>query len=136
MSTARLLAVMRHMVDQTMTAARLSDYIIGVVESADPLTIRIAQNDVISEEFLILTDAVRDYDVDIEVMHTTEPAAGGSGEAAYASHTHGYQGRKKIRVYNGLKTGESVIMLRQAGGQEYCVWSRAFNHTGLSGQWG
>lgn len=136
MSSARLLAIMQHLSQQSMDAARLSDYIIGVVETAVPLSIRISQKDIIEEEFLVLADAVKDYDVDIEVLHTTEPAAGGSGEASYASHTHGYAGRKKIRVYNALQAGESVIMLRQAGGQEYCVLSRTFNHAGLSGQWG
>lgn len=45
-------------------------------------------------------------------------------------------GEKKIRVYNGLKPGEVVAMIRQRGGQQYLVVSRVHNHQGLSGQWG
>ncbi|MBP2635561.1 MAG: hypothetical protein H6Q72_1468 [Firmicutes bacterium] len=135
MSTA-LLQTMQALMDQSMQAGKLSDYILGVVETSSPLTIRIEQKETITEEFLILTDAVRDYDVDIEVLHTTENRAGGSGDPAFASHNHDYTGRKKIRVYNALHEGEQVILIRQAGGQEFVVLSRVFNHTNLSGQWG
>ena len=136
MSSAQLVQTMQALIKQTMDSSKPADYIVGVVESVSPLSIRVEQRDVVSEEFLILTDAVRDYDVDIEVNHITENRAGGSGDPAFESHNHGYLGRKKIRVYNGLVPGESVIMVRQAGGQEYCVLSRVFNHKNLSGQWG
>ena len=131
-----LLQTLQAVVQQTVQAGRLSDWLIGIVETVSPLSIRIDQKDTIAEDFLVLTDAVRDYDVDIGVSHTTENRAGGSGDAEFASHNHDYTGRKKIHVYNDLQVSESVIMVRQSGGQEFCVLSRVFNHTGLSGQWG
>ncbi|HMM20639.1 MAG TPA: DUF2577 domain-containing protein [Selenomonadales bacterium] len=134
--SAGLLQTLQALMDQTMQAGKLSDYILGVVEMESPLAIRIEQKETITEEFLILTDAVRDFDVDIEVLHTTEDRAGGGGDAAFASHNHEYSGRKKIRIYNALHEGEQVILIRQAGGQEYVVLSRVFNHTNLTGQWG
>ena len=123
------------MVKQTVDAHEPADYILGVVVSRSPLAIQIQQNDVITEEFLILTDAVRDYDVDIEVRHVTELRAGGTGDPAYEAHDHDYIGRKKIRVYNSLHVGETVILLKQAGGQEFVVLSRDKNHKNLTGQW-
>lgn len=134
--SAQLMQTMQALMKQTMDAGKLTDYIVGVVESENPLSVRIEQRDIITEEFLILTDAVRDYDVDIEVNHVTENRGGGSGYPAYESHNHNYTGRKRIRVFNTLHVGESVILLRQAGGQEYCILSRIFNHSNLSGQWG
>ena len=134
--SAQLVQTMQALMKQTMDAGKLTDYIVGVVESENPLSVRIEQRDIITEEFLILTDAVRDYDVDIEVNHVTENRGGGSGYPAYESHNHDYIGRKRIRVFNSLHVGESVILLRQAGGQEYCILSRTFNHSNLSGQWG
>ncbi len=136
MSGQSLAEVMKELAGQAETAARPSDYILGVVESSNPLSIRVSQKDLITAEYLITTDAVRDYDVDIEVNHTTENRAGGGGYAEFASHNHDYTGRKKIRVYNGLKPGEVVSMIRQRGGQQYLVVSRVHNHQGLSGQWG
>lgn len=134
--SVQLLQTIQAIVDQTVKAGNPADYLLGVVEAVKPLSIRLEQRDVVTTEFLILTDAVRDYDVDIEVMHTTENCAGGSGYAEFASHNHDYQGRKKIRVYNALQAGEQVILVRQAGGQEFIVLSRVFNHANLSGQWG
>ena len=136
MSGQALAEVMKQLAGQAEVAGRPSDYILGTVETSEPLSIRVSQKDLITAEYLITTDAVRDYDVDIEVNHVTENRAGGSGDAEYASHNHGYKCRKKIRVYNGLKPGESVAMIRQRGGQQYLVVSRIHNHQGLSGQWG
>lgn len=136
MSGQSLAEVMKELAGQAETAARPSDYILGVVESSNPLSIRVSQKDLITAEYLITTDAVRDYDVDIEVNHTTENRSGGGGYAEFASHNHDYTGRKKIRVYNGLKPGEVVAMIRQRGGQQYLVVSRVHNHQGLYGQWG
>lgn len=132
----QLMNALQKLAYNTYQAGKPADYILGVVETVDPLVIRLDAKETITEEFLVLTDAVRDYDVDITVNHTTENAAGGSGYAEYASHNHGYKGRKRITVHNGLTPGESVVMLRQLGGQEYLVISRIFNHIGLSGQWG
>lgn len=136
MSGQALAEVMKQLAGQAEDAGRPSDYILGTVESSSPLSIRVSQKDLITAEYLITTDAVRDYDVDIEVNHVTENRAGGGGYAEYASHNHDYKGRKRIRVYNGLKRGEIVVMIRQRGGQQYLVVSRIHNHQGLSGQWG
>ena len=135
MST-QLVQTIQMLAKQTLDASKPSDYVLGVVETVNPLSIRIEQKESVPEEFLILTDAVRDYEVDIEVNHVTENRAGGSGDAEFASHNHGYSGRKKIKVYNSLHVGEQVILIQQAGGQEFIVLSRVFNHTNLSGQWG
>ena len=135
MST-QLVQTIQMLAKQTLDASKPSDYVLGVVESINPLSIRIEQKESIPEEFLILTDAVRDYEVDIEVNHVTENRSGGSGDAEFASNNHGYVGRKKIKIYNGLYIGEQVILIQQAGGQEFIVLSRVFNHTNLSGQWG
>ncbi len=132
----KLYEAMQAAISQTVNGMRMGDYILGTVEGTSPVSIRINQRDLITEEFLIFTDAVRDYDVDIGVSHTTENRAGGTGDPAFESHNHDYTGRKKIHVYNALSAGEVVILLRQQGGQQYCVLSRISNHTNLSGQWG
>ncbi len=132
----RLVQTLQQLAAQTEQAMKPCDYCLGVVESVSPLTIRIDQKDIVSEEFLILTDLVRDYSVDITVSHTTENRSGGGGYAEFASHNHDYTGRKKIIVHNGLSVGESVILVQQAGGQEFIVLSRLYDHTNVSGQWG
>lgn len=136
MSGANLLQTLQQMAKQTNAAGDPADWCLGEVIGVNPLKIRVEQKDVVTEEFLELTDAVRDYNVDIEVKHTTENRAGGGGYAEFASHNHDYMGRKRITVYNSLHVGETVILLRQAGGQSFLVVSRNRDHTNLSGQWG
>lgn len=132
----QLVSTIQKLVAQTNNAMKPTDYCLGVVETIAPLSIRIDQKDILTEEFLILTDLVRDFSVDITVSHTTENRAGGGGYAEFASHNHDYTGRKKIIVHNGLSVGESVILIQQAGGQEFIVLSRLYDHSNVTGQWG
>lgn len=132
----QLVSTLQKLVAQTNNAMKPSDYCLGVVETVAPLSIRIDQKDILTEDFLILTDLVRDFSVDITVSHTTENRAGGGGYAEFASHNHDYTGRKKIIVHNGLSVGESVILIQQAGGQEFIVLSRLYDHSNVTGQWG
>lgn len=105
----------------------------GVVTSASPLKIQVDQKKTLTTPQLILTDNVRDFNVVLSTIegesksqgpHYTEMESGGSGDAAFASHRHKYQGRKKWRVHNALKAGEKVILLRCDGGQKYIVLDR------------
>lgn len=132
----QLVSTLQKLVAQTNNAMKPTDYCLGVVETVAPLSIRIDQKDILTEEFLILTDLVRDFSVDITVSHTTENRAGGGGDAEFASHNHDYTGRKKIIVHSGLSVGESVILIQQAGGQEFIVLSRLYDHSNVTGQWG
>ena len=136
MSDINLYQALQLAMSQNVNDMKLSDCILGVVESASPLAIRIDPRTIVKDEYLILTDLVRDFSVDITVSHTTENRAGGSGDPAFASHNHDYKDRKKIIVHNGLAAGEKVVMIRQAGGQQYIVLSRIKDHQNVAGQWG
>lgn len=136
MNGENLLGLIQQAAKKVVEASNLTDYCIGMVENTAPLVIRTEQQETLTEDFLILTDLVRDYDVDITVNHTTQNRSGGGGDSAFASHNHQYTGRKRITVHNGLSAGEAVILVRQAGGQEFIVLSRVNNHINLSGQWG
>ena len=127
--------VLKSLVAQTVRGMNPSDFILGEVISKTPLVIRVGENE-LDEDFLILSDNVRDFEVDIEVNHITEKRAGGGGYAEYASHDHDYKGRKKIIIYNGLKIGEKVVMIQQSGGQLFFVANRVYNHADVHGQWG
>lgn len=105
----------------------------GTVLSPTPLKIQVDQKKILGTAQLILTDAVRDYNVEMSTIegtgkslgpHYTEDESGGSGYPAFAAHKHRYQGRKKWRIHNALKKGEKVILLRCDGGQKYVVLDR------------
>lgn len=115
----------------------------GTVDSISPLKIQIDQRLTLTEEYLILTKNVLDHEVDIEVNHftvnddflNTTHAHPNAGSAGFDStHKHQYQGRKKIKIYNGLLPGEKVILIRLQGGQRYIVLDRINDHT-VEGEW-
>lgn len=75
----------------------------GEVKSVNPLSICVDQKKTYTEEFLVLTRNVTDYDIHIKEE---------SGE------------KKKYTVYNSLIPGDIVILLRVQGGQEFIVLDR------------
>jgi len=105
----------------------------GTVTSTAPLKIQVDQKKILGTAQLILTDNVRDFNVEISTIegtgkspgpHYTENESGGAGAAAFESHSHRYQGRKKWRIHNALKMDEKVILLRCDGGQKYIILDR------------
>lgn len=108
-------------------------YCYGCVTAISPLEITTDQKMPLTAAQLILTDNVRDFNVELSTIegegesegpHYTEEETGGSGYAEFASHKHEYQGKKKWKVHNALKIGEKVILLRCDGGQRYIVLDR------------
>lgn len=104
--------------------------VFGEVIAVNPLAIKIDQKMTLTDEFLILTNAVRDHSVDISVSWTTvddthKHGNGNDGQdTAETTHNHKVQGRKKITIHNGLTIGEKVLLLRAQGGQDYIVIDR------------
>lgn len=156
------LNTIKALIQQMMQGANLTDCILGTVVNETPLEIKVDSfADVLEENDLILTNAVKDHFVDIEVawktvednylqgfqqIHNnnvsaynshTHPDTGGASSAmktGNTTHLHDIKGRKKIRVYNGLKVGETVLLLRKSGGQQYIVWDRISEHV-TNGEW-
>lgn len=76
--------------------------VFGVVTSVLPLEIKIDQKITLPEKMLILTNAVKDYQV-----FATLPI-----------------GDAMITIHNALQLGESVALLRMQGGQQFLVIDR------------
>ena len=107
----------------------------GEVISTSPLKIQVDQKSIYTEKMLILTRNVTDYEVDMTVSHITLTRAGGSGDPAFASHSHDYKGRKKFKVHNALVKGDEVVLARVQKGKRYVVLDRVKPHPALKGEW-
>ena len=161
------LNTIKSVVQQMMQGASLTDCVFGTVVKETPLEIKVDSfADVLEEDDLILTNAVKDHFVDIEVAWETvednylqdfqqtynsnvstynshrhpgckEGSTGAASDKMQngdTTHLHDIKGRKKICIYNGLKVGETVLLLRRSGGQQYVVWDRVSEHI-TSGEW-
>lgn len=83
----------------------------GEVVSVSPLKICIDQKMTLTSAQLMLTNAVRDFAVDVTANHTD--LASGSTEET-----------EKIKVHFALRPGEKVILMRCDGGQKFIVLDR------------
>ena len=114
---ANLTATLKQLVKETMDTFDLSDVISGAVTKINPLEVKIDPKLTLEEDFLILTNNVKDYTVDITVEDWQTEFYGSSEYR----HNHAVKGKKKITVHNALKVGDEVIMLQQKGGQMYVI---------------
>ena len=112
----------------------------GTVTSINPIKIQIDQKLILTEDFLLLTDNVRDYKVEMTVDHETEEeetdhthnftdvtpsgAIQSVTQPQNQKHKHKYKGKKVFTVHNALKNGEYVLLIQIQGGQKYVVLDR------------
>lgn len=130
-----------------------TDVMFGQVIATNPLEIMIDQKNVIPEDFLVLTNMVKDHSVDMTIsMQTVEDNyldekamthTHGNGNLGSpttgtddfdTTHKHDIKGKKKIVLHYGLQVGEYVIIIRQQGGQRYIVLDRV-NVPITGGEW-
>lgn len=107
-----------------LRAEKIVQVCYGKVTKATPLEILVEQKMTLGTNQLVLTRNVTDFQTDVTVNCVTSYQAGGTGEAAFASHNHSITGKTKITVHNGLAVGDEVILMREQGGQKYIVLDR------------
>ena len=137
------LGVMKSVAGNVQKNSELVNLVFGKVETIEPLTIRVDAQTLLIEKELILTHLVRDYEVDIEVSHQTvnddilntlHNHPGVPDNSFDSHHYHAYQGRKKIKIYQGLQIGEGVLMIKEQGGQRHVIIDRLDDPI-VSGEW-
>jgi DnaJ-class molecular chaperone len=85
---------------EAVKAGDPSDIVYGTVVSANPVSIQIDQKLTLTKEFITLTNNVKDYEVEVSINDGS---------------------KQKMKVFKGLKKGDSVIMIKSQGGQKYVV---------------
>ena len=115
---------------EAVNNSKPADIFYGTVQSISPLTIFIDQKLILSEKFLIIPESLTDYETEIsfddpsvkQVFTTWNMEE--TSESTPSKISFKEKIKHKITVYNSLKTGEKVILLRQQGGQKYMVLDR------------
>ncbi len=109
---ADLLSTIKQASVAAMTAANPAAILFGVVSSADPLEVIVDQRFTLPADFLILLECLTHYEVDLQHKHTS--SSGDTGEAL----------TEKIVIREGLRSGDTVLLLRVQGGQQYVILDR------------
>lgn len=150
-----MIEVIQDIIRQSIDFNKFSDITYGEVVGVDPLKIKLNEILTLEEENIILTNAVKDHEIDITVQWETEDKkvdlidnhthlwAGGAFGATgpvnkstdiNSTHKHDIKGKKKIIVHNKLKSGEKVLMIKTYGGQKYVIIDRITEFK-PEGQW-
>lgn len=91
----------------------------GTVSQESPLEIEIHQKLKLTEEFLVLTERVTRYEVDLEQDHVyTDDGSNGTSEKALTSLL------TKRQIRTGLKKDDKVVLMRVQGGQKFVVMDK------------
>lgn len=117
MADSSLVQVIRRIVKETVDAGKPCDYTVGTVTSVSPLEVKVSNNLTLDDEFLDVCEKLTNYEVEIDLTDETEPHP---DEAP--NHKHDIKWKKvKMKIYNGLKVGDKVAMIRRSRGQKYLV---------------
>ena len=99
---SNLLQVIKTAAIDAVNASNPVSVLVGQVVSANPIKISLNQKLTLEDPFIVIPENMTDYDTKIKI----------DGEI------------KDITVYNALKTGDKVVLLRMQGGQKYFVLSK------------
>ena len=126
MSTGLIDIMKRAALDATDNA-QMCDLRFGKVVSTKPLKVQVTNLFTIPEALLVVPEHLTDHSVTVTVNWNTVSESGGSGDSAFASHSHGINGTKTMTIHGALKTGDKVALLRKQGGQSYFILDRIPN---------
>lgn len=98
--------------DNMIESKKLTGVYQGLVVETGPLKIKIDQKLSISGKQIVLTDAVQDHDVEITLHGITD------------SDGDSLSGKTTITFHKDLQIGETVLLVRRQGGQQFMVVGR------------
>ena len=107
-----LIDIMKRASMDAIENAKPCDLRYGTVISTNPLKVQVTNQFVLPAGVLIVPKHLSNYTIKVEI---TEENSGESAESASA---------KQMKIYNALKTGDKVAMIRQSGGQYYYILDR------------
>lgn len=112
----------KQLVMQTLQNTELSDVVSGEVINDNPLQIKIDSKIILTDEFLVLTNNVRDYETTVDYIEVTESEEETDTEETDKEETPEPTSKTaKCTIHNALKVGDNVLMLQQSGGQMFIV---------------
>lgn len=130
LDSKNLVELIKQISSETEETASPCSFCYGKVISAAPLKILVEQKLTLSEMQLVLTRNVTDFEMEITPLSwkTEKPKKLNEDDTkddTIPDHFHDIkEERKKIKVHSALKAGETVVLIRQRGGQKYLVLDR------------
>lgn len=110
-----LFDTVKRVVEKVLEGKSLLESEIAEVIEVNPLVIKFDQRYQVTEEFIILTERVTEYKVDLS--HTHSYSGGATGSALDT----------EIDIRSGLQVDDKVLILRMQGGQSFAIIDKVVN---------
>ena len=115
-----LVQLIKQAATEAVEAQNPTNVVYGNVIGTEPIQIQIDQKLILTEEFIVLTKNVKDYEVETDIEFE------GDGNVVIDELEQNllkklFMSNAKIKIKNALKVGDKVIMIRMQGGQKYVV---------------
>lgn len=128
---SEILAVIKEAALEAVKNSSPCQVVTGVVNSAAPLQIQLNQSVLIDSKVIIVPEHLTDYeteitfdDPEIKQIYTTwnmeETQESSRSKISFKQPSI----RHKITVYNSLKIGDFVVLIRAQGGQKFLIIDR------------
>jgi hypothetical protein len=121
MSVERLLNVMKQAGTGAVEAGNPVAILFGVVETADPLAVRVDQRFTLTAEFFVIPESLIHYELELRHDHKYTDSSD-SGTATKT--TEPALPEEPIIIRRGLEEGDRLLLLRMQGGQQYVILDR------------
>lgn len=107
-----LIDLIKHTAIKAVEATNPVKVMFGTVLSTNPLEIEVESRMKLTEDFLVLTERVTRYEVDLEHDHSNDAGITTKGLTAMLIDTP---------IRTGLSNGDKVVLLRVQGGHQFVV---------------
>lgn len=94
--------------------------LLGKVVSAEPLEIQLDQRDTLPASFLLVPERLTPYSIDVRHTHAYEDRNGSGTTGGVTEESL----PEPLVIRRGLEAGDSVLLLRMQGGQQFVVLDR------------
>lgn len=119
-----LLEVIKSAGMQAVDASYPVQISLGTVESINPISVRVDQQTVLPKEFLIVPERLTRYEIDLTHTHQYQDRNGSIDSTRTTE-----QSLYPIVIRAGLQVGESVILLRVQGGNDFIILDKVVTGT-------
>lgn len=106
---ANLTELIKRAAVEAVNASNPAAFYFGTVTSTSPLNINVEQKMDLSEEFLILTRAVKDYEVEMTVDHQTDSVSLNANHSHDAQATSEIDGTCDVQIQNTVTPPETKV---------------------------
>ncbi len=89
---------------------------IGTIESVHPIAVKMDQRTILTKEFLIIPERLVRYEIDLTHSHSYQDQSGSGDQTRQTGQT-----LQPIVIRSGLQVGDSVLLLRVQGGEQFVV---------------